>query len=59
VGDTMMVQGRVEVTSVSMNDSQEADAPRRCVSLQLTSMGLGPDLSTTDATKSLYTEQDE
>lgn len=42
VGDTLMLVARVEVTSVSLNDSADG-GERRSVSLQVTEMSLGAD----------------
>lgn len=53
VGAALQLTARVEVTSISQNDSQSG-GERRCLSLQVTDMALGADTSGTPASTQLY-----
>lgn len=43
VGQTMFLQARVSVTSVSEHESEHSEGKRRSIGLQITDMALGPD----------------
>jgi hypothetical protein len=55
VGSNLMVTARVEVTSVSSNDSKEG-GKNHCVSLQITDMELGAEKEESSTAKDLYGE---
>lgn len=53
VGQTMMITARVNVNSVSSNDTQQ-DGVQRSMSLQITDMEIGADKPETNPGESLY-----
>lgn len=53
VGSKMAINARVEVSSASQYDSKEG-GKRRSISLQITDLGLGPDVEAKNPEEALY-----
>lgn len=51
-GDTLMIQARVRVDTVS--ETAQQDGVERCMCLQITDLGLGPDTMKPSAEERLY-----